>query len=84
MPLKHYKDLGSTFRNDPCIEYPGSWLLYVDGVEQPSYNSLEDAMIAYNKFFHETVSKITVCWKASDNDPRIGEIWFTGFYQRYP
>jgi hypothetical protein len=35
---------------------------------------LEDQRVQYNP------SSISICWKCTDNDPRIGECWFTGFF----
>lgn len=37
-------------------------------------NYLQDNRVEYNP------RDISVCWKATDNDPRIGQVWFTGFY----
>lgn len=37
-------------------------------------NYLEENHVEYNP------TNITICWKATDNDPRIGEVWFTPFY----
>lgn len=58
-----------------------------DSYEQ-TFSSCEDA-----KFHARTVMynleqlrmefnpvEITVSWKCSDNDPRIGEVWFTPYY----
>lgn len=25
-------------------------------------------------------TRISIAWKCSENDPRVGEVWFTGFY----
>jgi hypothetical protein len=38
-------------------------------------NYLEEARVEYQ------ASKISVCWKATDNDPRASQVWFTPFYQ---
>lgn len=32
------------------------------------------------RFVYRSTDTISVCWKASDDDPRIGQIWFTPFY----
>lgn len=85
--LRKYSELGTTHRNDPCQEYPGEWIVYLSGASNgKSFHSYDDAWeFAAEKngyfeadYFHVNVS---ICWKCSDNDPRIGEVWFTGFYQ---
>jgi hypothetical protein len=93
--LMKYAELGTVHRNQPCQEYPGSWLLctpkYLEdkGYSSCSYstqelaqaagldliNKLEAAAVEYSPY------DICLCWGASDNDPRIGQVWFTGFYK---
>lgn len=38
-------------------------------------NYLEEQHVEYNP------RDITICWKCSDYDQRMGQAWFTGFYQ---
>jgi hypothetical protein len=54
-----------------------------------SHQSFDDALQIAKKFLdyleNEKIeynpTKISVAWKCTDNDPRIGQVWFTGFYQ---
>lgn len=89
--MRAYKDLGHVHRGEPCQEYPGKWLVYYPGrkvEEMHSFSSFEEAF-AFAKtkkgFFPEDTyifpSFVWICWACSDNDPRIGEVWFTGFYR---
>jgi hypothetical protein len=94
--LKSYAELGTVHRGAPCQEYPGTWLVTVSnditsksnrgtmlcGSKNEAItagtalvNTLEDELVEYNP------RDIGVCWQASDNDPRVGEVWFTGFYK---
>jgi hypothetical protein len=93
--MRAFKELGTVHRGDPCLEYPGCWLVctpkYLEDIGYGSMgcrtheeaiaqgvaliNRLEDALLEYNP------RDISVCWEASDNDPRVGEVWFTGFYK---
>lgn len=87
--MKTYAQLQGYERNAPCQEYPGEWLTYSEGKERGSFPNLGLAL-AYaeelvkewdNSKDRDVPIQVSVCWKASDNDPRIGEVWFTGFYQ---
>jgi hypothetical protein len=77
-----YSQLGTTHRGDPCKEYPGMWLVFAIGKEVASRDTFDDAWscadVACKMAPPETVS---ICWKCSDDDPRMGQVWFTGFYQ---
>lgn len=80
--LKPYSKLETYERNQPCLEYPGRWLVYVDGNQETPRDSFEEALSLANKLWNETDgATISICWNASDNDPRIGKTWFTGFFQ---
>lgn len=85
--LKRYAELGSTHRNEPCQEYPGTWLVYLNGKEMRAVSSLESAQICSMKEINQAERegledyKISICWSANDEDPRYGEVWFSGFYQ---
>jgi hypothetical protein len=82
--MKHYNQLGHVYRTEPCVEYPGTWLVFQDGVVQvaasPTFDeALTAGRIAWDKAADGAL--ITICWQCSDNDPRVGQVWFTGFYQ---
>jgi hypothetical protein len=81
--LPRYADLGTVHRTKPCVEYPGEWLVYIDGNNERSFTTQEDAIKAAHASVDEfpDADKISVCWKCSDDDPRQGQVWFTGFYQ---
>jgi hypothetical protein len=82
--MKHYSDLGHVFRCEPCIEYPGYWLLFVDGKEAGQYNNFNDCYAATQKSLDIAMQlgvTVSICWQCSEDDPRVGELWFTGFFQ---
>lgn len=86
--MKTYAQLGHVYRCEPCVEYPGAWLVYINGDSppgDPTFNSFEEAWSFAKREWEinplEVTPKISVCWKASDNDPRIGEVWFSPYYQ---
>ena len=86
--MKTYAELGHVHRGEPCIEYPGEWLVYSKGEEKGSFTSFADAFDCALDWSKEYDSKeqdepirVSICWKCSDNDPRVGAVWFTGFYQ---
>lgn len=86
--LKPFAALGTVHRGEPCKEYPGQWLVFSAGKELPPLPSFDEAYsvaykecIEYDKHDQQEPIKVSICWKASDDDPRIGEVWFTGFYQ---
>jgi len=74
--MKGYAQLGHVFRTEPCVEYPGEWLVFIEGKESGSFDSFD---IVFK--FAEEKEEASICWSCSDNDPRVGEVWFTGFYQ---
>lgn len=81
MSLKPYDKLETYERNQPCLEYPGEWLVYVGGNQETPCDSFEDALrLGHQLWDASTSTAIDISWKCSDNDPRIGEVWFTGFY----
>ncbi len=96
MSLKAYAELGHVHRTEPCQEYPGQWLLCLPnalkeavGEYQESHTSQESARLHGEEILNRMEADLVeynprdigVCWQASDNDPRIGQVWFTGFYQ---
>lgn len=74
--MKRYAELGHVYRTEPCVEYPGRWIVYVEGEERSTHESLEQAFAVAQALDIES----SICWEASENDPRIGEVWFTGYY----
>jgi len=73
--MKRYSELTTAERGAPCVEYPGQWIVYC-GESTAVFPSLLAAIDAARS----AGVTASVCWSASDNDPRIGEVWFTGFY----
>lgn len=95
--LKRYAELGHVHRTEPCFEYPGEWLLCIPKALEDkcadyyreSHASqkeaqdcgqrllawLEQSQVEYNP------REISICWKCSDDDPRLGQVWFTPFYR---
>lgn len=90
--MKTYTQLQTHERGAPCLEYPGEWLLYLPipykGSHTHTYPTLEEAKRAAMRItnvFEEAgleydIRKVSIGWKCSDNDPRIGQVWFTGFF----
>lgn len=88
MNLKRFTELGTAHRGEPCQEYPGTWLVYSGGKELPPLPSFDEAYqvaykecIEYDNEDRNAPINISICWKASDDDKRIGQVWFTSFYQ---
>ena len=89
MKLKSYKDLGSVYRNDPCEEHPGTWVVFLNGSEVAMFRDVPNGPSAHAeaiRFARDIVQatddadQIAVGWSCDENDPRIGEVWFTGFW----
>lgn len=95
--LRAYAELGTVHRTEPCQEFPGEWLLCIPKALEgkcaehykESHTTLREAQAAgehllswleYNRIEYNP-KDITVCWKCSDEDPRIGQVWFTPFYR---
>jgi hypothetical protein len=90
--MKTFTELGTVYRGDPCLEYPGEWLVFYPWRKQESADvlaSFEQALSHARKVLDQAEEDkreydprdVTICWKCSDNDPRVGQVWFTGFYQ---
>lgn len=86
--MKKYADLGTVHRCEPCVEFPGAWLIYINGnapVGEESFNDFESAYLAAKREWElstlDPSPRVSICWKASDNDPRVGQVWFSGYYQ---
>lgn len=82
--MKSYADLSTVHRTEPCREYPGEWIVYQDGTEYGKADDLYAAKdLAYELIQHGHVDpcNVSICWSCSENDPRIGMVWFTPFYQ---
>lgn len=92
--MKKYSELGTVHRGEPCQEYPGTWIVVVKGENQPwdlsgpkfekeyfenSFQQAFDLASKLNK--NDLVEKVSIYWECSDNDPRVGKVWFTGFYR---
>lgn len=79
--LKTYAQLGHVYRTEPCQEYPGEWLVYTNGNNEQSYTTKEEAMrVAYEIVTSTDSAEVSVCWSCTDGDPRVGQVWFTGYY----
>lgn len=84
MSLKKYAELGNVFRNEPCQEYPGEWIVYVNGSESSKHPAFDKAFNAAKEASdkaQDIETEVSVCWNCSDGDPRVGEVWFTSFYR---
>lgn len=75
--LRMLSELGHVHRIEPCAEFPGKWLVY--SPDEDAFDSLEQAM-AFVADLSPNRDK-SIYWQASDDDPRIGQLWFTGFYR---
>jgi hypothetical protein len=81
--MKRYNELTTVDRGNPCVEYPGEWIVYYNDHEDTSrsFDSLEAAYLSAQQFANVTEFCPSVNWAASPDDPRVGEVWFTGFYR---
>jgi hypothetical protein len=76
-------DLCTVHRGEPTADYPGRWILYHAGQElyrSKDYANTFDFAVRIGARKGE-LDGATICWDASDGDPRVGQGWFTGFYQ---
>ena len=78
--MRTFAQLGHVHRCEPCKEYPGEWIVYCHGEQTGTFTSA-DAAIASARIQSEDAEHTSVCWACSDDDPRVGQAWFTGFYQ---
>jgi hypothetical protein len=85
--MRTFAELGHVHRCEPCIEYPGEWLVFIQGAVS-SHATFDNAMkvalggvSGYDTLPQDEPLRVSICWKCSDNDPRVGQVWFTGFYQ---
>lgn len=91
MKLTSFALLTTVYRSDPCAEYPGTWIVYVNGVDvahfvdTPLNVSAKGLALARarNEKDDNYDAKVSIAWQANDNDPRIGKVWFTGYYTAY-
>lgn len=89
MSMRKFAELGHVYRTEPCEEYPGDWIVFAEGKVYSEGNltfgaAHEKALRAveeYDSKEQDFPINVSICWKCSDNDPRIGKVWFTGFYQ---
>lgn len=77
--MKKYAQLGPVHRCEPCEEYPGKWC--GGNTEHDNYaDACASAFAAWEADTSDDVMKEHgVYWQASDNDHRVGQVWFTGF-----
>jgi hypothetical protein len=85
MMMKTFAELGTVHRGEPCQEYPGEWIVYYPFRKIENNNRFASFQQAFA--FARSISlppdghKISIFFKCSDDDPRIGEVWFSGYYQ---
>lgn len=82
--MRKYSELGHVHRTEPCLEYPGCWLVYVQGEEVDACHNFETAFSIASQHVEKSSmldSEVSICWNCSVDDPRAGEVWFTGFYR---
>jgi hypothetical protein len=86
--MKKYADLGTAHRCEPCVEWPGQYLIFINGnapVSEESFPNFEAAYLAAQKEWElstlEVAPRVSICWQATDGDPRVGQVWFTSYYQ---
>ena len=85
MGLRKYEELDTAHRGDPCAEYPGTYYIYHNGNEVDTFTGAFGETFARDKLrrvmYHNPLGgTFSLAWKASDTDPRIGQVWFTGYY----
>lgn len=94
--LPTYAQLTSSNRGAPCIEFPGQYIVYYQGRVDSRTLYLGDAHKEALKALQESDTdpevngdgvfiaqplRLTICWEASSNDPRLGQVWFSRSYQ---
>lgn len=91
--MKKYSELGTVHRTEPCQEYPGKWFLYypwqLPDEKAKDFPSLSEAILHGELVINQAEEEkreynprdVTICWQCSDDDPRVGQVWFTGFYR---
>lgn len=76
-------DLCTVHRGDQCDDYPGRWVLHCGSSElyasKDFGNTFEFAVKLGAR--NGDCDGYTICWRATEGDPRIGQVWFTGFYR---
>lgn len=95
MKLPLLSQLTTATRGNPCQEYPGTWTVYIGGAEVGTFQDLPDdvsdkgaelnALSLARRLSDSDPEgrEVTVSWQCSDQDPRHGQVWFTGYYQAY-
>lgn len=78
--LKPYAELESYERHYPCLEYPGKWVIYIDGNDAMEHESFSDALNMSRELWEAVQGKVSIAWICTEGDPRVGQVWFTGFY----
>ena len=92
--LKKFDELSQIDRNAPCQEYPGDWFISFPGRDGKSRETSE-ALSSVSRAIEKALKIIqsyedmgleynprdfSISWRCSDDDPRIGQVWFTGYY----
>jgi hypothetical protein len=78
--VKTYAELTHVDRGDPCAEYPGQWIVYSGGEVAGTFTDSVAAIVSATHIVEARNDRVSVCWACSDDDPRVGQTWFTGFY----
>jgi hypothetical protein len=73
-------DLCTVHRGDSCEDYPGRWILYHGGAEVYASKDFANTWVKLGARDGECEGD-SICWCATDGDPRVGQVWFTGFYR---
>lgn len=81
-PMKRLSELTEAERCEPSSDYPGEYVSYLNGQYAHNYSTYEEAHRDALLRYHEASGDnkfAEVCWRASSNDPRIGQPWFHVF-----
>jgi|SRR5580698_6390042 hypothetical protein len=81
-PMKKLSELTEAERCEPSSDYPGEYVSYLNGQYAHNYSTYEEAHRDALLRYHEASGDnkfAEVCWRASSNDPRIGQPWFHVF-----
>ncbi len=76
-------ELCTVHRGQPCEDYPGRWILYHGGAEVYASKDFANTFAFSEKLGARdgACEGDSICWCASEGDPRVGQVWFTGFYR---
>ncbi len=84
--LPCYESLTTSNRHDPCREYPGAYHVYADNNHVGDFYGEYEGGTALDRAKRQALNlpdamNIAVYWAASEDDPRIGQGWFTSYYR---